>query len=122
VLEFNGHLKPRVLSALVDRYGWRRKGWISESADRYGNYTVPSFGGVVDGGTTLGTEAKRELRSFISYSNVLSSRASDLESGTVETSLLAEYAPRSPLTGQTVAHRHSKRISLHFDPKLSAGT
>ncbi len=122
VLEFDGHIKPRVLSALVDRYGWRRKGWISESANRYGNYIVPSFGGVVDGGAAFGTEAKRELGSFISYSNVISSRASDLESGTIETSLRTENAPRSLLTGQAVAHRHSKRLSLHFNMKLAAGT
>ena len=93
MLELKGHLKPRVLSALVDRHGWRRKGRICEGTDRYGHQTVAPFGGVVDRGTTLGTEAKRELRSFIAYSNVLSCRTSDLESGTIEASLLAEYAP-----------------------------
>src|SRR4029453_12800264 len=36
VLEFDGHLKPQMLPALVDRDGWRRKGGVSESADRYG--------------------------------------------------------------------------------------
>jgi len=64
MLELNGHLKPRVLSALVDRYGRWRKGRVCEGTDRYGNYTVAPFGGVVDRGTAVGTEAKRELCSF----------------------------------------------------------
>ncbi len=122
MLELDGHLKPRVLSALVDRNGGRRKGRICECADRHGNDIVAAFGGVVDGGTTLGAEAKRELRSLIPGSNVLRSRASDPESGTAEASLLTEYAARSPLTGETVTHRDSNRLSLHFDLELTAGT
>lgn len=121
MLEFNGQLKPRVLSALIDRYGWWRKGRVREGTDRYRNYTVAPFGGVIDRGAAVGTEAKCELGSFIAYSDVLSSRARDVEPRTIETSLLAEYAPCSLLTGKAVAHRYAKRLSLHLNPKLAAG-
>jgi hypothetical protein len=121
MLELNGHLKPRVLSALIDRYSRWRKGRVCEGTDRYGNYTVAPFGSVVDRGTAVGTEAKRELCSFISYADVFSSRARDFEPRTIETSLLAEYATCSFLTGETMAHRYAKGLSLHLNSKLTAG-
>jgi hypothetical protein len=119
MLELDWNLKPPVLSLLVDRNGWRWKGRVCEGTDRHSNDIVTSFCSLVDRRTALGAEAKRELRAFISHSNVLSARARDLESRSIEPSLLAEYAARSPLTGQTVADRYSKRLALHFDLQLT---
>jgi hypothetical protein len=63
---------------------------------------------------------KRELRSFISHSNIPGSHAGDLKAGAVEASLLTEYAARSLLTRQTVAYRYSKGLALDFNLKLAA--
>src|SRR5580704_16525734 len=106
--------------ALVDRNGGRAKLRIREGADRYRNQTLRSFQGVVDLGTTAGAEAKRDLRSFISDSNVFNTSAADFESRAGKTSLLAEHAARSPLTGQAVAYGYAKRFPLHFNLKLTA--
>jgi len=99
VLEFNRYLDPWVLAALVERYGWRWKGRVSEGTDGYGNHSIAPFGGVVHGRAAVGTETKGELSAFIADSNVLSCRARYLEIRSVETGLLTEYATRSPLTG-----------------------
>ena len=109
-------------SALVDRHRWRGKIRISERADWHGYYTIASFSRVVDRSTALGTEAKRELRSFISYSNVLRCGTGNLESRTIETSLFPEHATRSLLTRETVTNRDPKRLPLDFDLKLTTGT
>src|SRR5258708_1217713 len=77
---------------------------------------------VVDRGTALGTEAKRELRSFISYSNVLRCCTGNLDSRTIETSLFPEHATRSLLTRETVTNRDPKRLPLHFDLNLPTRT
>jgi hypothetical protein len=121
VLEPDGHLKPRVSSALVERYGRWREGRLPEGTDRDANNALATLSGLVDRRATLSKEAKGKLCSFVSETDVFSTLAGDLEPRLVETRLHTEDAAGTLLASQAMAYIRSKRLTLHFSLKLPAG-